>query len=243
MAVDQQQVAAPAGQKRQRVAEAAVAELALEQRLPHYAVSRHAPAAFDSGSSTGGSSAARPFASLLLAPATLVQPPEAAALAASCGMEPELRRLLLPAGPLHGQPWQQQQHGGSSAAAPAAAGASAEPRYFGAAAGAAPAAGDAGQLWTRQYEQLLQQQPEDEQLWLAYAVRHAVEARRAGAGAGSGAVQLAPGEGESAFGVLAGTTAEKMHVRASKGLNARGLLVPFSFPAWLQRCGRRCCWC
>ena len=193
--------------KRARGNEAAVAALALEQRVPQYAVGRqwgHASAALGGGDGGGASRALRPFTSLLLAPARALQPPAAAALDASSGLGAELRWALLPGGPAGG-------HGAAAAAAAperqqAQQGAGAEPagtelRYF---AGRPPPPGSssassvgAAPWWRGQYEQLLQQRPEDEQLWLSYAVRHAVEAGRAGGGSGGGrgsaAAALAPG--------------------------------------------------
>lgn len=190
-------------QKRQRVGETVVAELALEQQLPQYAVGRQWSRALGGGSV---SRARRPFASLLLAPSAVLEPPAAAALEASSGLGPSLRWALLPGGPAGCQGGtvpqlpavQNSSAGGSQAPAPAVEpvpAVEAEPRYFASAHGdsaaaapgasaAAPTQPSPGVWWTRQYEQLLQQRPEDEQLWLSYAVRHAVEAGRASGGRG-----------------------------------------------------------
>lgn len=199
--------ASPPPAKRQRVSEAAVAELALEQAPPQYSVGWHwggalgGSGAFSGGG--GGGRARRPFASVLLAPAAVHDPAEAGALLATSGLGAGLRWALLPgaggrpaahpaavhasadqaAGPEAGLRYFAQQAAPASAPAstPAAAHASAVSSSSAAAAGA----------WTRQYEQLLSQQPEDEQLWLAFAVRHAVEAGRGGGGGGAEA--LTPG--------------------------------------------------
>lgn len=178
--------------KWQRVTAEVAAQLAVEAPLPHYSVGRQCGSLFGSSSAGGAgilgcsSRAHRPFASQLLAPAAVLEPPEAAALAANCGLQADLRWQLLPGGPGRGA----DAPAPSSTAALSASGQPPEAsdpgsRYFGALApgsgGSAPAASEAA-LWKRQYEQLLAEHPEDEQAWLSYAVRHAVEDSRAGSG-------------------------------------------------------------
>lgn len=160
--------------KRLRVAESTVAELAQGQHIPQYAVSRPCSSVFGSASSSSSGRAHRLFASLLLAPAAALDPPGAAALAASCGMDSGLRWQLLPGGPTGRRPMQPQP---SEAGGGAASGAGTDGRHY-----AAGAAAPQGAPWMQQYEERLQQQPEDEQLWLSYAARHAVEAARGGGG-------------------------------------------------------------
>lgn len=183
--------AAPAAQpqqKRQRVPDATVQAVALEQRLPQYSINKQWGSLLGGGgsgrSSTDNSSsrAARPFTSLLLAPATMMDPPAmAAAAAVTGGLTPALRWQLLPgSGAVSARIL---QGGGPAAGAASVEGrqqdASAEDdrRYFTAPPGGAAARPPPWhEYWARQYEQLLQQRPEDEELWLSYAVRHAVEA-------------------------------------------------------------------
>ena len=186
--------ASPPVPKRQRVMEHAVAHLAVEQPLPQYAVGRQWGTLFGSSSAGGGASslgssfrARRPFVSQLLAPAAVLDPPGAAALASNWGLSTELRWQLLPgctasrcssSGGSGGGGGGSGGGGGATEASPG--------RYFGAPASTV-SSGSLGvpqgaAAWQQQYEQLLSVHPEDEQAWLSYAVRHAVEAARGGSG-------------------------------------------------------------
>lgn len=195
----------PPALKRQRVSAEAVTRLAVEQPLPQYAVGVQWGTLLGSSSVGGGpgslgtrTRARRPFASQLLAPAAVLDPPGSAALAASWGLHAELRYQLLPGCAVHR---------GSSGSVAAAVGRPAdEPglRYFstqGSAQSSGSAAASGAAVWQQQYEQLLQAHPEDEQAWLSYAVRHAVEATRGGT---SGALP-AGGVGRMVVMVLGGT--------------------------------------
>lgn len=189
-------------QKRARVAESVVAALALEQHVPQYGVGRQWGHALGGGDGAMASRVHRPFSSLLLVPATVLEPAAAAALEASTGLGADLRWALLPGGPAGGRgaaaaaapaPEQRQQ---AQQGATAAAAAEAGQRYFqGDAPPSSSTEGEAGAdaLWRRQYESLLQLHPEDEQLWLSYAVRHAVEAARTHGSRNAGASALTAG--------------------------------------------------
>lgn len=169
--------------KRRRVSDATVQAVALEQQLPLYTVGRQWSAGLGGGCGAAATSrGARPFASALLAPAGLLEPTSADA---TRGVHAALRWLLLPGGGamnghvLHSrrQQHQAQEAGGHQQAEAAVPGGSG--RYFaGSAAGTTHGQqqDDALAYWQSQYEAVLQQQPEDEELWLSYAVRHAVEA-------------------------------------------------------------------
>ena len=203
MAADQQQKTVPAassasvraaGQQpaqRHRVAQAVVREVALEQQLPMYAATRPGSGPWANSSSE----MRRPFVSLLLAPATQLQAP-AVLSPANGGLDPALCLQLLPGAAVTARSPPAQQRGGSTAAGAVAP---AEPytaagsggRYFssGTELAAASAQQDQQQqqqqwrqrYWQQQYEQLLVQHPDQEQLWLSYAVRHATEAGNSGA--------------------------------------------------------------
>ncbi|KAL4439717.1 hypothetical protein ABPG75_002718 [Micractinium tetrahymenae] len=168
--------------KRQRVPDATVQGVALEQQLPLYGVSKQWCAGLGSSSSGNASAsrAGRPFTSLLLAPAGLLEPAPAAAGSATRSLSAALRWQLLPGGGAvsgHMLHCQQQQ-----AADPRQELQMAQPdsgrRYFSREASSVQQGHEqegAEPYWQRQYEELLQQRPENDELWLSYAVRHAVE--------------------------------------------------------------------
>lgn len=164
--------------KRRRVPDATVQAVALEQQLPLYAVGRQWSAGLG-GSHAGADAArsARPFSSLLLAPAALLEPPPAAPGAGR--ISAALRWQLLPGGGAvsgHVLRRQRQQAGGVQQQAPAEAqSGGAAARYFGAPAAQQGSGGERA-YWQRQYDDVLQERPENDELWLSYAVRHAVEA-------------------------------------------------------------------
>lgn len=179
--------AAAAGQQpmqRHRVAQAIVREVALEQQLPKYAATKP----WSSSWASSSSQLRRPFCSLLLAPATQLQPP-AFMSPAHGGLDPALCGQLLPGAAVTASCPPAQQQGGSTAAgtvAPAQPHTAAESggRYFSSGTDLAAAAAQQQwrqRYWQQQYEQLLLQQPGQEQLWLSYAVRHATEAGDGGA--------------------------------------------------------------
>ncbi len=168
--------------KRRRVSDLTVQAVALEQQLPVYAVSKQCAAGLDSScTSASAARADQPFASLLLGPAVLLQLPLAPSASGVSSMSAALRWQLLPGGgAVSGHMLRSQQHQQASAVsqqAQAEADAGSSGRYFG-----APAAQHGSQAererpyWQRQYDELLQQRPEDDEVWLSYAVRHAVEA-------------------------------------------------------------------
>lgn len=175
-------------QKRARVTDAAVRAVALEQQVPRYAVSGHWAVVL------GGAAGCliRPFSSLLLAPAVQLEPPTMAHVVAKSGLRAALRWQLLPGGTavsgralptLLQTSWQTVQQG------PAAAEHGAGP--CGKVGGSSP--DKQQQHWQQQYEQLLAQDEQDEQLWLGYAVRHAVEGAQDRATSGSVGGVLLPG--------------------------------------------------